>query len=47
MKLLTGETNDVHQAMNKSAKAEVAFNMLMELRNKVIDGYSEIMRMRL
>jgi len=47
MKLISGETTDVHQVMNKSAEADVAFNMLMELRNKALDGYNEIMRMRL
>jgi flagellar hook-basal body complex protein FliE len=42
-----GEVTDVHQVMTKSEEAKVAFNMLMEIRNKVIDGYNEIMRLRL
>ncbi len=45
--LLTGQTSDVHQVMSKSEEAKVAFNLLMELRNKALDGYNEIMRMRL
>lgn len=45
--LLSGEINDVHQVMNKSEEAKVAFNMLMEIRNKVLDGYNEVMRIRL
>lgn len=47
LKLLSGEVTDVHQVMNKSEEAKVAFNMLMELRNKALDGYNEIMRLRL
>jgi flagellar hook-basal body complex protein FliE len=46
-KLLTGETTDVHQVMNKSEEAKVAFNMMMEMRNKAMEAYQEIMRMRL
>ncbi|MBD3347540.1 MAG: flagellar hook-basal body complex protein FliE [Chitinivibrionales bacterium] len=46
-KFLAGEITDVHQVTSKSGEAKVAFNMLMEIRNKVLDGYNEIMRMRL
>ncbi|MBD3316985.1 MAG: flagellar hook-basal body complex protein FliE [Chitinivibrionales bacterium] len=45
--LIAGKITDVHQVMNKSEEAKVAFNMLMEIRNKALDGYNEIMRMRL
>ncbi len=44
---LSGETNDVHQVMSKSEEAKVAFNMLMEIRNKTLEAYNEILRMRL
>lgn len=44
---LTGETNDVHRVMSKSEEAKVAFNMLMEIRNKTLEAYNEILRMRL
>ena len=30
-----------------SVEASVAFNMMMEIRNKVMDAYQEIMRIRL
>jgi flagellar hook-basal body complex protein FliE len=46
-KFLAGETADVHQVMSASEEATVAFNLLMELRNKALDGYNEILRMRL
>ncbi len=44
---LAGEITDVHQVMNKSQEAKVAFNMLVEIRNKVMDGYQEVLRIRL
>jgi flagellar hook-basal body complex protein FliE len=46
-KLLTGEITDVHQVMNKSNEAKVAFNLVMEIRNKTLEAYNEVMRMRL
>jgi len=47
LQLLSGRSSDVHQVMNKSAEADVAFNMLMEIRNKALDGYNEIVRLRI
>jgi flagellar hook-basal body complex protein FliE len=46
-KMVAGEITDVHQVMNTVQQAEVAFNMMMEIRNKVMDAYQEVMRMRL
>jgi flagellar hook-basal body complex protein FliE len=46
-KLVAGEITDVHQVMNAVEEANVAFNMMMEIRNKVMDAYQEVMRMRL
>ncbi len=46
-KMAAGEINDVHQVMNASEEAKVAFNMMMEIRNKVMEAYQEVMRMRL
>ncbi|MFW6244469.1 MAG: flagellar hook-basal body complex protein FliE [Fibrobacterota bacterium] len=46
-KLLAGEVTDVHQVMNKSEEAKVAFNMIVEIRNKVLEAYNEIMRLRM
>jgi flagellar hook-basal body complex protein FliE len=33
--------------MSSVEEASVAFNMMMEIRNKVMDAYQEIMRIRL
>lgn len=46
-KMAAGEITDVHQVMNTVQEANVAFNMMMEIRNKVLDAYNELMRMRL
>ncbi len=47
LKLLSGEVTDIHQVMNNSEEANLSFNMLMELRNKALEGYNEILRLRL
>lgn len=46
-RMAAGEITDVHQVMNAVEEANVAFNMMMEIRNKVMDAYQEILRMRL
>lgn len=46
-KMISGEITDVHQVMTSVEQANTAFNMMMELRNKVMDAYQEIMRIRL
>ncbi|KMQ51158.1 Flagellar hook-basal body complex protein FliE [Chitinispirillum alkaliphilum] len=46
-KMSAGEITDVHQVMSTVEEANVAFNMMMEIRNKVMDAYQEIMRIRL
>jgi len=46
-KMVSGEITDVHQVMSTVEEANVAFNMMMEFRNKVMDAYQEIMRIRL
>jgi flagellar hook-basal body complex protein FliE len=45
-KLVTGETNNVAEVLAASRKAGVAFDLLMEIRNKLMDAYSEIKQMR-
>ncbi len=46
-KMAAGEISDVHQVMSSVEEAKTAFNMMMEIRNKVMDAYDEVMRMRL
>ena len=45
-KLLTGESENVAEVMAAVNKAGVAFDLLMEVRNKLVDAYREIQQMR-
>jgi flagellar hook-basal body complex protein FliE len=45
-KLFTGETDNLHQAMIAMQEASVAFSLMVEVRNKLVEGYQEIMRMQ-
>jgi flagellar hook-basal body complex protein FliE len=40
-----GEPVEVHDVMLAYGKAELSFRLFLELRNKVIEAYQEIMRM--
>lgn len=42
---LKGEVSDVHQVMIAVEEASVAFELLMEIRNKLLESYQQIMRM--
>ncbi|MDP7422389.1 MAG: flagellar hook-basal body complex protein FliE [bacterium] len=44
-KLATGEIEDVHQVMIAAEKAKLAFQFALEVRNKIVNAYKEIMRM--
>ncbi len=44
--LASGKDEDVHNTMIAMEKASVAFQLTMQVRNKVIDAYQEIMRMQ-
>ncbi|WP_442916913.1 flagellar hook-basal body complex protein FliE [Lysinibacillus sp. 54212] len=44
-KLINGGDVDLHEVMIASQKASITLNATMEVRNKVIDAYQEIMRM--
>lgn len=44
-KLAAGDAVEVHQAMIEMQKASTAFQFTLQVRNKVLDAYHEIMRM--
>jgi len=46
VKLATGELEDVHRAMIDMQKAKLALDLTIQVRNKVIEAYQEIMRMQ-
>ncbi|MFT9847862.1 flagellar hook-basal body complex protein FliE [Aneurinibacillus sp. REN35] len=45
--LATGQVQDLHQVMIASQKAGVALDMTMQIRNKAVEAYQEIMRMQI
>lgn len=44
--LSSGNVEDVHKAMIAMQKAKLALDLTIQVRNKVIDAYQEIMRMQ-
>jgi len=46
-RLLTGETDNVAEVLHAANKAGIAFDLLMEIRNKLTDAYTEIQQMRI
>ena len=45
--LASGQEQDLHNTMITMEKADIAFRLLMQIRNKVITAYETIMRMGL
>lgn len=46
-KLLSGSTDDLHTSMIAMEKAEIALQYSIQIRNKILDAYNEIMRMQI
>ncbi len=44
--LVTGETTDLHNVAIKMEEAGVAFDLMMEIRNKLLEAYQEISKMQ-
>ncbi|MCE9592230.1 MAG: flagellar hook-basal body complex protein FliE [Planctomycetes bacterium] len=44
--LSSGKSDDVFGAMNAQRKSEMAFQMLLQVRNRMLDAYEEIKQMR-
>lgn len=44
-KLIKGEDVELHEVMIAAQKASVSLNATMEVRNKAVEAYQEIMRM--
>ncbi len=45
-RLLTGESDNVAEVFAASNKAGIAFDLLMEVRNKLVEAYREVQQMR-
>ena len=45
--LLSGQNVSLHQAMISMEEANVSFQMMVEVRNRLLDSYQELMRMQI
>lgn len=45
--LMTGETQDLHRTMVALQQADVSFQLMMQIRNKLVAAYEEIQRMQI
>lgn len=43
--LATGKSDNIHETMLATAHAELTFNLMVQIRNKALEAYQEIMRM--
>lgn len=44
-KLMSGESQDLHETLIAVQKADLTFQTMMQVRNKILQAYTEIMRM--
>ena len=44
-KFAVGDVEDVHQVMLALDRADLSFRMTLEVRNKLLEAYQEVMRM--
>ncbi len=43
--LTLGETKNIHETMIALEKAEISFKLMLQVRNKILEAYREVMRM--
>jgi flagellar hook-basal body complex protein FliE len=46
-KFMTGESEELHTAVLATQKASLAFELGLQVRNKVVDAYQEVMKMQI
>ena len=46
-KFLTGQNEELHTTILATQKAELAFELGLQVRNKVVDAYQEVMKMQM
>ena len=44
--IATGETKNLHEAMIKLEEADISLRLMVQVRNKAVEAYQEIMRMQ-
>jgi flagellar hook-basal body complex protein FliE len=45
--LMTGESQDLHRTMVALQEADVSFQLMMQIRNKLVAAYEDIQRMQI
>lgn len=45
--VITGENDDLHNAMIALEEANISFQLMLEVRNKMLEAYQEINRMNI
>jgi flagellar hook-basal body complex protein FliE len=45
-KLATGKSENIHDVMIAAEKADIAFKLMVQMRNKIIEAYQEVMKMQ-
>lgn len=45
-KLATGKTDNIPEVMIAAEKADIALRLMVQVRNKVIEAYQEVMKMQ-
>ena len=46
-KFVTGETANLHEVMLSLEKSKVSFELILAVRNKMLEAYQEVMRMQI
>jgi flagellar hook-basal body complex protein FliE len=46
MDLASGKNSNIHETMLAVTKAELGFQMMVQVRNKMIEAYQDVMRMQ-
>jgi flagellar hook-basal body complex protein FliE len=46
-RFLTGENEEIHQVALQTQQTQIAFDMFMAVRNKVVAAYQEVMKMQM
>lgn len=44
--LATGRTDNIQEVMVATEKADIALKLMVQVRNKIIDAYQEVMKMQ-
>jgi flagellar hook-basal body complex protein FliE len=45
MDLASGKSENLHETMLATTQAELTFNLMVQLRNRALEAYQEVMRM--